>query len=230
MGKKSKNAARANATATAPDGDVPVVGMREPCPCGSGRRYKACHGKGSARGVEPNARPFEGFASECDLVALRELVPSATAPLTLSSAYATSGRAVTLATVLPMAWPALVRADGDVMLGGLDWSRRIVDHVSEQFERKHGSDPREVPETMQILSAECENAKRELSSKAQTPINVYHQGKSMTLSLTRGDFERMTGDLMQRTRDTTELVMQQAGVAMLSQANAQPNLVLRLLG
>jgi len=119
MGKKSKNAARSapNATATAPVGDVPVVGMREPCPCGSGRRYKACHGKGSARGVEPNARPFEGFASECDLVALRELVPSATAPLTLSSAYTTSGRAVTLATVLPMAWPALVRADGDVMLG-----------------------------------------------------------------------------------------------------------------
>lgn len=106
----------------------------------------------------------------------------------------------------------VLATDGDVMLGGLDWSRRIVDHVSEQFERKHGSDPREDPETMQILSAECENAKRELSSKAQTPINVYHQGKSMTLSLTRGDFERMTGDLMQRTRDTTELVMQQAGV------------------
>ena len=91
--------------------------MREPCPCGSGRRFKACHGKGSARGVVPNARPFEGFASECNLVALRELVPSATAPLTLSSAYAASGRAVTLATVLPMAWPALVRAEGDVMLG-----------------------------------------------------------------------------------------------------------------
>ena len=34
----------------------------------------------------------------------------------------------------------------------------------------------------------------------------------MTVSLTRGDFERMTADLMQRTRDTTELVMQQAGV------------------
>ena len=34
MGKKSKNAARANATATAPDGDVPVVGMREPVPVG----------------------------------------------------------------------------------------------------------------------------------------------------------------------------------------------------
>ena len=114
MGKKSKRAA---ASTPVVEGDVPVVGMREPCPCGSGRRYKACHGKDTARGVEPNARPFEGFASECDLVALRELVPSATAPLTLTKAYATADRPVTLATVLPMAWPALVRAEGEVLLG-----------------------------------------------------------------------------------------------------------------
>lgn len=106
----------------------------------------------------------------------------------------------------------VLATDGDVMLGGLDWSRRIVDHVSEQFMKKHGADPREVPETLQILAQECEAAKRQLSNRAQTPVNVYHQGKSLTLSLTRGDFERMTGDLMQRTRDTTELVIQQAGV------------------
>ena len=116
MGKKAKRAA-AGAGAAVVDGDVPVVGMREPCPCGSGRRYKACHGRDAARGVQPNARPFEGFASECDLVALRELVPSATAPLTLREEHAASGRAVTLASVLPMAWPALVRADGSVLLG-----------------------------------------------------------------------------------------------------------------
>jgi molecular chaperone DnaK len=106
----------------------------------------------------------------------------------------------------------VLATDGDVMLGGLDWSRRIVDHVSEQFAKKHDADPREDPETLQILSQECENSKRELSNRAQTPINVYYQGKSLTLSLTRGDFERMTADLMQRTRDTTELVIQQAGV------------------
>ena len=106
----------------------------------------------------------------------------------------------------------VLATDGDVMLGGLDWSRRIVDHVSEQFAKKHGADPREDPETLQILAQECENAKRELSTRAQTPVNIYHQGKSLTLSLTRGDFEKMTGDLMQRTRDTTELVIQQAGI------------------
>jgi hypothetical protein len=96
--------------------DVPVVGAREPCPCGSGRRYKACHGREAARRPEQLVRrPFAGLASECDWVALREVVPSATAPLPLAGANA--GREVTLATVLPMAWPAMVRADGSVFVG-----------------------------------------------------------------------------------------------------------------
>jgi molecular chaperone DnaK len=118
---------------------------------------------------------------------------------------------VTVVRYTPTSFKVLA-TDGDVMLGGLDWSRRIVDHVAEQFAKKHGADPREDPETLQALSQDCEKAKRELSKKSQTPINVYYQGKSLTLSLTRGDFERMTADLMQRTRDTTELVIQQAGI------------------
>ncbi len=62
------------------------------------------------------ARPFEGLAGECDWVALRELVPSATAPLRLADpGYA--DRTVLLATVLPLALPAIVRADGRVLLG-----------------------------------------------------------------------------------------------------------------
>ncbi|MAG94763.1 MAG: hypothetical protein CMJ48_13620 [Planctomycetaceae bacterium] len=107
----------------------------------------------------------------------------------------------------------VLATDGDVMLGGLDWSRRLVDHVSEQFKQKFGEDPREDPETLQSFSQECEDAKRQLSERAQVPISVYHKGKTLTVSLTRGDFERMTADLMQRTKDTTELVLQQAGIA-----------------
>jgi molecular chaperone DnaK len=106
----------------------------------------------------------------------------------------------------------VLATDGDVMLGGLDWSRRIVDHVSEQFKRKFGADPRDDPEALLQLSQECEDAKRQLSSKSQVPVNAYYQGKSLTVALTRGDFERMTADLLQRTRDTTELVLQQAKV------------------
>jgi len=88
----------------------------------------------------------------------------------------------------------------------------LVDHLVEQFKRKFGTDPSESPESVLQFSQQCEDAKRELSHKAQTPISVYHQGKTLTVSLTRGDFERMTADLLQRTKDTTELVLQQAGI------------------
>jgi hypothetical protein len=97
-------------------GDVPVVGGREPCPCGSGRRYKACHGRARQPvAPKPVRRPFEGLRSECDLVALREFVPAATAPLPLIGQYAE--RTATLATVLPMAAPAVTRPDGSVFVG-----------------------------------------------------------------------------------------------------------------
>ncbi len=97
-------------------GDVPVVAGREPCPCGSGRRYKACHGRAAARASDALVlRPFHGLAAEGDWVALREIVPAATAPLTLTGEYA--GRQATLSTVLPMAASAMVRLDGAVFVG-----------------------------------------------------------------------------------------------------------------
>lgn len=87
-----------------------AVGPRQPCPCGSGKRYKACHGGSDQVYV---ARPFEGLVGECDVVALRELVPAATAPLPLRD----SDRTVQLCTLLPGAAPAMVRASGDIWLG-----------------------------------------------------------------------------------------------------------------
>ena len=87
---------------------------RQPCPCGSGKRYKACHGSSSGPVEVPVARPLEGLAGECELIALREFVPSATVPLTLAKP---ADREVTLATVLPMAAAALIRADGSALLG-----------------------------------------------------------------------------------------------------------------
>ena len=121
MGKRSarrqtgSRAGRPGSPADVPV-DVPVVGPREPCPCGSGRRYKACHGRAAVHETERFVqRPFEGLAGECDWVAMREIVPAATAPLTLAGEHA--GREATLATVLPMAWPGLVRQDGAVFAG-----------------------------------------------------------------------------------------------------------------
>jgi hypothetical protein len=128
------------------DADLPVVGMREPCPCGSGRRYKGCHGRGSIDSVAVR-RSFEGLGSETDWVALREIVPSATAALTLAPEYAAklAGREVTLATVLPMAWPALVRMDGHIFVGlqtathSGDTSRDIADALLRALDSDPGS-------------------------------------------------------------------------------------------
>ncbi|MEW1772817.1 DUF5926 family protein [Streptomyces sp. NPDC086777] len=106
------------ARAEGADVNYPVVGAREPCPCGSGRRYKACHGRAAAHAAtELVHRPFEGLAGEGDWVALRELVPAATVELTLKDGLPEGVPSVTLATVLPMAWPALRRDDGTVLLG-----------------------------------------------------------------------------------------------------------------
>lgn len=113
MGKRSKTKVRAAAAGEAPSG---TVAPRQPCPCGSGRRYKACHGASSGPPDSYVARPFEGFASECDLIAVRELVPAATAPLRLAPATG-SEREVLLCSLLPMAAPALVRQNGSVWLG-----------------------------------------------------------------------------------------------------------------
>lgn len=63
-------------------------------------------------------RPFEGLVDEPEWVALRELVPAATAPLRLAPELVEryGERAVTLATLLPMALPAMTRPDGRVMV------------------------------------------------------------------------------------------------------------------
>lgn len=109
MGKRSRTKARDEQQRGG------EVGPRQPCPCGSGKRYKACHGDPNAVPAFVN-RPFEGMPSECDVIALRELVPAATAPLTLKDpAYA--DRSVQLCTLLPTAAPAMVRDSGEIWLG-----------------------------------------------------------------------------------------------------------------
>jgi hypothetical protein len=86
-------------------------------------------------------RPFAGLGAECDLVALREFVPSATAPLRLRDA----DRDVLLCSLLPAAAPALVRPDGTVWLGLQvqhaygDPSRDLAAVLQEALEADPGS-------------------------------------------------------------------------------------------
>ena len=115
MAKRRRPTHASTVSAPLPEGTGPV-GPREPCPCGSGERYKNCHGRAErARVGLRNPRPFAGLPFERDLVAMREFVPSATAPVTLAHGEPFTG--VLICSLLPMARPALVRPDRTLWLG-----------------------------------------------------------------------------------------------------------------
>ncbi|MCL3863246.1 DUF5926 family protein [Actinotalea sp. K2] len=81
--------------------------------------------------VEFVLRPFEGLPGEPDWVAMREVVPAATATARTTEQY--GARDVVVTTVLPLAWPAMHRGDGTIMLalqqhaGSGDASRDLAD-------------------------------------------------------------------------------------------------------
>jgi hypothetical protein len=93
----------------------------------SRRRTASREQQGSARAVkDPGAqpapfvaRPFAGLPGETDWVALREVVPAATATVQLAPGAVPDGapQAATVATVLPLAWSGLRRVDGEVLVG-----------------------------------------------------------------------------------------------------------------
>ena len=89
----------------------------------SRRRRAQGRAPGSARvRMEPvpfERRPFEGLPGETDWVALKEILPAATASVRLRAEQVGDDGPpeVTVATVLPLAWPALHRADGAVLVG-----------------------------------------------------------------------------------------------------------------
>lgn len=82
------------------------------------RRKKDAQGKTKVAPAPYIARPFAGLPGEADWVAAYEILPAATATLTLKADAVPEGspETVTLATVLPMAWPALRRDDGSVLI------------------------------------------------------------------------------------------------------------------
>ena len=99
---------------------------REPAPAGRGRAAAALPVRFRASATRPAtahpaaplrafvARPFEGLRSECDVIAMRDLVPAATAPLALKDSDRDRSCS---APLLPGAAPAMVRESGEIWLG-----------------------------------------------------------------------------------------------------------------
>jgi molecular chaperone DnaK len=104
----------------------------------------------------------------------------------------------------------VLSTDGDVHLGGIDWNERLMDHVAEAFLSRHGVDPRKSASTVQVLRNDCDLAKIELTDNAETTIHCRHEGKALSVKVSRDLFESLCADLLQRTADTTELVLEQA--------------------
>lgn len=104
----------------------------------------------------------------------------------------------------------VLATDGDVQLGGVDWNDRIVNYVAEQFLEQHGIELRQFPQAVQQLRHEADVAKVALTADESTVIYFRFEGKAAHIKLTREKFEELTADLLQRTLDTTELVLEAA--------------------
>ncbi|MBI3316176.1 MAG: molecular chaperone DnaK, partial [Candidatus Omnitrophica bacterium] len=95
--------------------------------------------------------------------------------------------------------------NGDTHLGGDDFDQRIMDWLADEFRKQEGIDLRKDRMALQRLKEASEKAKCELSSNAQTEINLpfitadASGPKHLTVTLTRAKLEQLVGDLVQRT-------------------------------
>ena len=108
---------------------------------------------------------------------------------------------------------------GDNHLGGDDWDQKVVDWLVAQFQAAHGIDLTKDKMAMQRLREAAEKAKIELSSATQTSINLPYitvDGDKNPLfldeTLTRAQFEKLTSDLLDRTKAPFQQVLKDAGV------------------
>lgn len=118
---------------------------------------------------------------------------------------------VTLVRYTPTQFTVL-GTDGDTVLGGLDWTARLADHLAEKFEAQFGLDPRTEPVANKNLLVEAEAAKRELTHWDKSAVSYTFRGQTLEYEVRRSTFEDLTLDLLQRTRDTTEFTLDTAGV------------------
>jgi molecular chaperone DnaK len=94
---------------------------------------------------------------------------------------------------------------GDTFLGGDDFDQRIIEDLAAQFQQEHGIDLRADRQALQRLKEAAEKAKIELSSMAQTEINLPYISadasgpKHLVTRLTRARLEQITADLVDRT-------------------------------
>jgi molecular chaperone DnaK len=108
--------------------------------------------------------------------------------------------------------------NGDTHLGGDDFDHAIIEWMAGEFQRQENMDLRKDPMALQRLKEAAEKAKIELSSGAETEINLPYitavdgVPKHLVLKLSRSKFEQMTDSLVQRTLEPCRKALQDAGL------------------
>ncbi len=110
----------------------------------------------------------------------------------------------------------VLSTSGDTHLGGDDFDRVIVDHLASTFKGNEGIDLRQDKQALQRLTEAAEKAKIELSNATQSEINLPFitatpEGpKHLDLTLTRGKFEELASNLIDRCRVPVEQALKDA--------------------
>ena len=109
--------------------------------------------------------------------------------------------------------------NGDNHLGGDDWDQALIDHLVATFKKANGIDLTKDKMAMQRVREAAEKAKIELSSSAQTSINLPYitvdaEKNPLFLdeTITRAQFENMTSDLLARCKGPFQTVLKDAGI------------------
>ncbi|SDP49883.1 molecular chaperone DnaK [Pedococcus dokdonensis] len=114
-----------------------------------------------------------------------------------------------------------VRAtSGDNQLGGDDWDERIVNHLLTTVKNTSGVDLSKDKIAMQRLRDAAEQAKKELSSSTSTNVSMQYLSMSengpihLEETISRAQFEQLTKDLLDRTKQPFQNVIKDAGIAL----------------
>ena len=113
----------------------------------------------------------------------------------------------------------VLSTNGDTFLGGEDFDLRVIDYLSDEFQKENGMDLHNDPLALQRLKEAAEKAKIELSSSQQTDINLPYitadatGPKHLNVKLTRAKLESLVEDLIERTRKPCEIALKDAGLS-----------------
>ncbi|HYJ24962.1 MAG TPA: molecular chaperone DnaK, partial [Acidimicrobiia bacterium] len=109
---------------------------------------------------------------------------------------------------------------GDTHLGGDDWDQQVIDWLIEGFKNDHGVDLGKDKMALQRLKEAAEKAKIELSTVAETEVNLpfitaTSEGPlHLQRKLTRSEFQKLTEELLERTKGPFEAAIKDSGIAV----------------